>query len=313
MGAGVYVPTFVLVRPSIINWLSPPAWAVHLFLCTTTLLIMCAMLANSDSSTPTGALFVCVATAAFCFLGRVEATLYAGLVVAAYGLVLILLPDHGAGQVVAHIGLLALSLAVGGTLVGRLRVKHQELVRRIIDLTRNDGTPGLLDVRGLDEALVIEVERAGRSGVRFALILAAMDGIGVRTSEASAERQSTLVGESVARSVRSIDFAGRLATNLFATIAIYTDERGAETLAERMRAFTAQDFGPGDAPTLSFGIAIYGRHGTSPAALLEAAESALDTARGLGGERSIIAASGAASFATGIDVRDAQVSVAGRR
>jgi GGDEF domain-containing protein len=271
------------------------------------------MLVKGDSSTPTGALFVCVATAAFCFLSRLEATAYAGLVIAAYGLVFILLPDHRAGHAVAHIGLLVLSLAVGGTLVGRLRVKHQELVRRIVDLTRNDGTPGLLDVRGLDEALVIEVERAGRSGIRFALILAAIDGIGVRTSEALAERKSTAVSAAVARSVRSIDFAGRLATNLFATIAIYTDERGAETLAERMRTFTAQEFGSGnDAPKLSFGIAVYGRHGTSPAALLEAAESALDTARGLGGERSIIAASGAASFAAGIDVRDAQVSVAGQ-
>ncbi len=213
---------------------------------------------------------------------------------------------------VLSVALFAATLFGGAMLLDALRLKHQRLADRVRDLMVGDGGAGLLERRGLEQTLAIEVERAGRSGIRFAVIVAAIDGDDLHSVDAGAAARAAVVGQAVARSIRSIDFAGRLSSNLFCVLAIYTDERGAEAMVERVRTSVAEVAQQDALPTLSFGISIYGRHGVSAEHLLEAAESGLEEARRLGGERSILAPSRLHSAEDAAALRNPQVRVEAR-
>src|SRR5947209_14412066 len=90
-------------------------------------------------------------------------------VVAIFGTTLSLFHHHH-GVAVSGFVLLAATLFGGAMLLDALRLKHQRLADRLRDLIVGDDGAGLLDRRGLEHVLGIEVERAGRSGIRFAVI-----------------------------------------------------------------------------------------------------------------------------------------------
>ena len=93
-------------------------------------------------------------------------------------------------------------------------------------------------------------------------------------------------------------------------IAIYSDERAASAMVERIRELGRDSGGAEHGLTLSFGIGIFPRNGDTPDSLLEAAESALEAARGLDGERSLVATRTVNSSSTGAEMRRADVHIA---
>ncbi|MBV9212975.1 MAG: diguanylate cyclase [Actinobacteria bacterium] len=266
-----------------------PGWPIHLALAGATLGIAGAVAGSGDASSPFPVLYVPLVAAAFSMLPRVAAAIHACFAAAVYAAAVSLFPGTHAVAGGPRFAVLAVTLFVGAALLNGLRTKHRDLARRIRDLRVTEAGPALLDRRGMDDVLAVEAERARRSGVRFALVAAAADGEPFDALSPAAAERAPLVARAVTASILWTDFAGRIGPNLFCVLAIYTDERGAEALVERIRTALGKADATEGHPPLSFGIAIYGRNGQSPAALLNAAESALDAARRLGGQRSIIA------------------------
>ena len=88
---------------------------------------------------------------------------------------------------------------------------------------------------------------------------------------------------------RSFDSAARVGGEEFALIAPDCDEHGAYMLAERARMDVATaSAAAGQRLTISLGIATFPVHGSSAEGLLRAADQALQAAKGLGRDRTVI-------------------------
>jgi diguanylate cyclase (GGDEF)-like protein len=274
--------------------------AIHALLAGATLAIGSITVASGDVSSPYPLLYFWVATSAFCFLRRIEAAAHALLIAGAYAAGLAL-AGGATGASVLRWTVLALALAVGGTFIGAVRARHDQLMDELRSVSRVDAASGLLDGRGFDEAIANELERARRSGSRFGVIRASVDGFDALPA---AERRAVLarVGETIASAKRDIDVAARLDHDDFVVIATYTDERGAQVLADRICAGSRHD-----GATLSLGVVCHPRHGATAPVLLSAAREARDEATRVGGDRSIVAVSSADWIAARADAADVQV------
>ena len=287
-----------------------PRWVVHAVLALATLLVAAATVASGDASSPYAVLYVCVVACAFFLLDGIEAAVQAALVFAAYGAALAMLPGRTPSSVIVHAGVLFASVWFAGLLLGALRVKQERLVERIADSSHGSR---VLDRQGIDRVLAVEAERSLRSGIPFALITCAVDSIDLRSRDARSPAASGLIAvaaKAVGGAIRRTDFVGRLGPNLLAVIAIYSDERAASAMVERIRELGRDSGGAEHGLTLSFGIGIFPRNGDTPDSLLEAAESALEAARGLDGERSLVATRTVNSSSTGAEMRRADVHIA---
>jgi diguanylate cyclase (GGDEF)-like protein len=280
-----------------------PRRAVHCALACGTLLLAAVPLTTGDPSAPFAVLYLCIATFAFCFLPRIEAAVHGALVTIAYGAGLLLVPGaHGSSP--ARFAIFALALAVGGGFIGTLRARHDRLMDKLRTVSRADELTGLLDRRGFDESLASELDRARRSGGRFALIVATVDAF-----EAIPQPHRSRVLVTTARAIvdakRTIDTAARLDECEFAVVATYTDERGADVLAERIRGYAADSTNGETA--LSMGVVSYPRHGATIEILMVAARSARDDAVRLGGDRSLVAVSSADDIAARMHSADVRI------
>lgn len=99
------------------------------------------------------------------------------------------------------------------------------------------------------------------------------------------ERVSAVIG----RTTRRADAAARLGGEEFAFILPNTSELEAYAFAERLRAATEGSFaGTATELTLSLGIAGFPHHGSTPEALLNAADQAMYAAKALGKNRTAL-------------------------
>jgi diguanylate cyclase (GGDEF)-like protein len=278
-----------------------PHRAINLALAVATLLVEFATLASDDATGPYPILYFVVATSAFCFLSRVEAAVQCGLIAVAYTAGVFLTPAADRPEAIRWIAF-ALTLAVGGVLIAALRTRHDRLVMQLREVTRADPLTGLLDERGLDEALANELERARQSDSRFGVLVAAIDGL---EELPEPQRRAALVDVtgSIKATKREIDSAARLGDEIV-ILATYTDERGADRLAERICTALRELTPP---RTMSVGVASHPRHGVGPDVLLCAARGARQEAAGLGGDRSLVAASAADGIAARLLSPDVQV------
>jgi diguanylate cyclase (GGDEF)-like protein len=280
-----------------------PRWAVHVILAFCTLLIGGLTLTTGDATSAYPVLYFLVATSAFCFLTKVEATAQAGLVTVVYALGLAHAPPaHGSGGL--RVGVFVLALVVEGVFIGALRVKQERLMGQLRDISEADPVTGLLDQRGFDKAMMNEFERARRSGSRFSLVVTAVDGF---SEIPEPKRQEVLIAVAAAikESKREIDAAARLVDDELVVLANYTDTRGADELAGRICAIVRETLS--GVATLSIGVASQPRHGTSPEILMSSARDARAEAISLGGDRSLVAASAAGEDAGGLRDVDVQV------
>jgi diguanylate cyclase (GGDEF)-like protein len=281
-----------------------PRWAVHLLLATGTLLVEWITLATGNATSPYPLLYFWVATCAFCFLSRVEATAQALLIVGAFAAGLVLHGSRAGADGALRWAVFALALAVGGAFIATLRAKHDRLMAELRTISRADPITGLLDRRGFDEAIANELERVRRSGSRFGLMVARIDGY---EALPAGEREAVLaaVGAAIATEKRDIDAGARLEDDEFAILATYTDERGADVLADRVCATVRE--ATGGRTTLSVGVVSHPRHGATTDVLLSAARVARAEALALGGDRSLVAVSAADAIAARVLGADVQV------
>lgn len=151
----------------------------------------------------------------------------------------------------------------------------------------------MLNRRGFEKALDREIERTRRADQAVSVIRGDLDRfaqVNERGGRRAGDEALRLVVEVIEGSKRSWDIVARIGGQEFALLVPATDEHGAYILAERLRTaierrFEREATGP---LTASFGIVSCPMHGQTPEALLRAGEQALQAAKQLGCNRSVI-------------------------
>jgi len=191
---------------------------------------------------------------------------------------------EGASTAETPVDALARTLAsafevMGLALDNALRLEEAEALSVTDDLTR------LYNSRFLTQALTREVKRARRSGRALALLFLDLDAfkrVNDERGHLAGSRALVEVGQVLRACTRESDILARFGGDEFAVVLPETDEAGALTVAERIRArlaaseVLASPAAPGLRLTVSIGLAALGEPAlTSADALLRAADEAL--------------------------------------
>jgi len=177
-------------------------------------------------------------------------------------------------------------------LVIRQRRQLAQLAARLSDATRTDPLTGLLNRRAFEEVLDDELERARRTGRPLSVLVGDLDGLGfvnARRGRQAGDAVLQLVAGDMQKWKRRIDCAARIGGEELALVLPETDERGAFLVAERLRRAAHRTFAEEPWPvTVSFGVASFPDHGDDRDSLVRAADRAMNAAKELGKDRSVI-------------------------
>jgi len=211
----------------------------------------------------------------------------ATVAIAAVGLALTATPDLVAPTIVAIAAATAIALATGEL---RDRAERSErgidvANQRLRRLALRDTLTGLLDRRGFDFALRIELAREARRGGQFGILLFELDGLNTANERFGRSVGDTLLqvfGDSLETRIRQSDIAARVGGDEFAVILPDADARGAAIVGDQiMKAFAqnVQGILPRDLEMSGrFGVARFPEDGSEPDALLSAAARAREAA-----------------------------------
>ena len=164
--------------------------------------------------------------------------------------------------------------------------KRAESQAQLLAIT--DPLTGLGNYRRLLDVLHAEIERSGRTGRPFAVLLLDLDGlkkINDCYGHLAGSRALCRVGEVLRLFCRAIDTAARYGGDEFAVVLPETDARAAGLVASRIRNRVATD---SEQPALSasIGVAAYPQDGETIEALLETADRELYRMKSRGAEES---------------------------
>jgi diguanylate cyclase (GGDEF)-like protein len=185
------------------------------------------------------------------------------------------------------------ALAGAGIAFGLLSRRYRAKVLELQEALGTDSLTGLLNRRGFEERMEIELERARRDGTPLAILVADLDDfkeindrLGHLGGDMALERLSGVIG----RTTRRADAAGRLGGEEFGFALPNTSALEALALANRLRAATSESFEPTATPglTLSIGVARYPGHGLSVEELLHSADQAMYAAKAMGKDRTVL-------------------------
>ncbi len=149
------------------------------------------------------------------------------------------------------------------------------------ELVVTDPLTGLPNYRRLVEVLGVEMARSDRHHEPFAVVFFDMDGLKEINDEfghLTGSRAVCRMAETLKATCRATDTPARYGGDEFVAVLPSTDESGARLVISRLEARLAED--PDD-PRLSVsaGISIYPRDGSTPTTLLSAADRALYAAK----------------------------------
>ncbi len=198
-----------------------------------------------------------------------------------------------------HVGLSELKwvmltggLFVSGVIMGLLRSRADHLVTQLSSAASIDVLTSLPNRREFETKLRQEVARAKRVGIEFGLVWLDLDrfqAINDAAGHHAGDRLLEQVAQLMRREVRESDTLARLGGDEFGVIVPEAAQVDTYLLAERLRKSIreALEDGP-NRLTVSAGVAIHGRHGSTPQELTTAAEQALLAAKRLGRDRTVI-------------------------
>lgn len=168
------------------------------------------------------------------------------------------------------------------------------LIEKAHALATHDGLTGLFNHRQFQQLLRDEVIRSGRYNDPLALVIGDLD-LFKKTNDTYGHPFGDMVLKNVASiletSVRAgIDTAARYGGEEFALILVKTDEQQANETVDRIRTAIERSIvrspaGEDIHVTMSFGIALLGKHARDPDDLIKKADKALYRAKGHGRNR----------------------------
>jgi diguanylate cyclase (GGDEF)-like protein/putative nucleotidyltransferase with HDIG domain len=267
-----------------------PERALPAMLAAGAVLVSLGIVFSRDATSPYAFFYVWVAVEAFFFLGGRAALPLVGFIGVCYAAALLAVPSAGGDAVVRWLFTVGACL-VSSVLAGVLQARAQMLLEEASEAARTDALTGLLNRRGFEETITLELARTTRSGGSLSVIIADLDHFkalndrfGHQVGDVALQRLAVLCREGK----RVVDSAARIGGEEFALVLPYTDTNGAYLVAERLRRLIHDGASDETMLTASFGIAAYPEHGTDEDSLLRAADQALYVAKQLGRDRSVI-------------------------
>jgi diguanylate cyclase (GGDEF)-like protein len=181
-----------------------------------------------------------------------------------------------------QVRLLSLALA-------KLSLENEQLR----ELAHCDALTGLANRRGFETHLDHEIRTARRYKGSVALLILDLDGMKTLNDHCghpAGDAALRDVGNILRDSVRTCDEAARLGGDEFAIVLPATDEAGARTVAERIRArVAALDVPGGQRLTASIGVAVFSAPWQHPERMVSRADRALYLAKREGKNRVVVA------------------------
>ena len=247
---------------------------------------------SGDATSSYTLLYVWAGVEAFFFASRWGSLAFLVLIALAYAAVASLVPadqDDPATHWVMIMG----SIAATGFLAAVLRAQSLLLVGHLADVARTDALTGILNRRGFEDAIDLEIERALRTEHPVALVVGDLDHfkrLNDRYGHAGGDRALEEFAALCAAQKRRMDAVARIGGEEFALVLPHTDEHGAYLVAERLRRSVREDRRQpaGERWTVSFGVAAYPKHAATADGLLKAADQALYVAKQLGRDRTAL-------------------------
>jgi len=289
--AAVAVEAYLTAALFILAYDRLPQWLFRISPMLGNLLVALAIVFGGTQATGAYALFYFwVALAAFYFFELRWAMVCGAVASISYAVVL----NFHAGVELGPLKWLMLTggLFVSGVIMGLLRSRAEHLVGQLSTAASIDVLTGLPNRREFETKLRHELSRAKRVGIEFGLVWLDLDCF-QPINDSAGHHAGDLLLEQVARlmrrEVRESDTLARLGGDEFAVIVPEAAQVDTYLLAERLRRRvreTLEDGGNG--LTVSAGVAIFGRHGSTPQELISAAEQALLAAKRLGRDRTVI-------------------------
>jgi diguanylate cyclase (GGDEF)-like protein/putative nucleotidyltransferase with HDIG domain len=266
-----------------------PAWTMQLTLAWGSTLITGVAYFSGTSPSPLIFFYLWVFLYASYFFTLRQAAaqiVYVGLT---YGALLTMKPPTGGVPAWWLVGMG--TLLVGAMVIISMRARLELLIARLYEAARTDPLTKLANRRGFREMLDLELERARRAGTPMGVLVGDLDDFkdindrsGHHVGDIALQRVAGVFSEGK----RQIDSAARIGGEEFAIVVPDTDCDGAFALAERLRRMVRDEFASDLTPvTISFGLAIYPRHGETAASLLHAADEALYAAKESGRNRTV--------------------------
>jgi len=245
-----------------------------------------AVIATHDPQTPYALFYPWLGGSAFFFLRPRAALLVLAFVAAGYGGALALSAQPGSDEAARWVLTIG-TTGVVGAMAGLLRRHAAGLHVRASDAAVRDTLTGILNRRGFEHALDLEVERAARGGRAVSVLIADLDGLKALNVASGRYRGDEVIlafARLAASGSRRIDVVARVGGDQVALVLPDADEHGALLMAERLRRAVRDRCGL----TVSAGIATFPKHGDCMDSLLIAAEQALAAAKQLGRDRCVI-------------------------
>jgi len=157
----------------------------------------------------------------------------------------------------------------------RNRALH-ELNNTLERLAHFDPLTGLHNRRAIEHSLDVAIEAATRHGHPLSVILLDIDHfkqINDTLGHHVGDQALRSIAEALARTIRTIDVLGRWGGEEFLAVLGFTDEHGAELVAERLRLAVASTVADGRRLTITLGVAQW--QGETVQELLQRADRAL--------------------------------------
>ncbi|HYI35079.1 MAG TPA: GGDEF domain-containing protein [Thermoleophilaceae bacterium] len=228
------------------------------------------------------------------FYGRAGAVFIVAFVALAQGIALLSMPADQV-SIDRWIDVVA-SVTVVAAVVRYLAGRNSRLVTNLEEQARIDPLTGLLNRRGLDERMDVEVRRALRADTSMAVAIFDIDHFKDVNDEHGHEvgdRVLSWVGGVLAQETRGVDAAARSGGDEFMVLMADTDARAGCLLAERVRnTLTSPEaradrrrHGVPEALELTVSAGIAGAGARDAGQLVEAADKALYVAKGDGRNR----------------------------
>ncbi len=267
-----------------------PAWSSQAMIAMVTVLIALGVAAGGKSSPQVDdfeVFYILVAIYSFYFFPGRSGPAQVGFAGLAYAAVL--WGDVSVSTGVARWATTMAGMVVAGLMVRAMNREVDDLVGNLDATAARDPLTGILNRRGLDERLGIELTRARRTGEPLCVIAVDLDGlkqINDRHGHSAGDEALSLAADVMGGQLRDVDVLARTGGDEFVILLPNCDLDSGATIAESLRASVSTAAEEESWPaTVSLGVATGPPLPLDPDGLTNAADAALYRAKALGRDR----------------------------